>query len=82
MAGAAYDPTPVADGYVSPDLPDADRILLTCGVAVKPIHKITLLAAMESTNGLKRNGMYNYGNFGGTYQTNALTIGLGAYYNF
>jgi len=82
MAGAAYDPTPVTNGYVSPDLPDADRILLTCGVSVKPARKITLIAALESTNGLKRNGMYTYGNFSGTYQTNALTTGIGAYYNF
>jgi len=82
MAGAAYDPTPVVNGYVSPDLPDADRIVLTCGVAVKPLPRITILAAFEGTDALSRNATYNYANFNGTYKTEAATTGLGVYYNF
>ncbi len=82
MGGAAYDPTPVTDGFVSPDLPDADRIVLTCGAAIKPLPRFTILAAFEGTTSVKRNGMYNYGNFAGTYQTTAATPGLAVYYNF
>jgi len=82
MAGAAYDPTPVPDGFVSPDLPDADRIILSCGVTVKPLPRFTVIAAFEGTMGVKRNATYDYGNFNGTYQTQAATPGIGVYYNF
>jgi len=82
MAGGAYDPTPVTNEYVSPDLPDADRILVSCGVAVKPLRGFTILTAFEGTGGAKRTANYEYANFNGVYQTQALTFGLGIYYNF
>jgi long-chain fatty acid transport protein len=82
MAGAAYDPTPVVNGYVSPDLPDADRIVLTAGISVKPFPHFTILAAFEGTNALKRNANYDYANFNGTYKTEAATTGIGITYNF
>jgi len=82
MAGGAYDPTPVTNGYVSPDLPDADRVVLTCGVSVKPIPRFTILAAFEGTTSMKRAASYDYANFSGTYQTEAATTCLGFYYNF
>ncbi len=82
MAGGAYDPTPVTNGFVSPDLPDADRIVVTCGVTVKPMPRLTIIAAFESTTTVKRAAQYNYGGFNGTYQTEAATPGIGLYYNF
>ena len=82
MGGAAYDPTPVTNGFVSPDLPDADRVILTCGASIKPIKRITILAACEFVTSLKRDAKYNYGNFNGTYWTQAITPGIGVYYNF
>ena len=82
MAGAAYDPTPVANGYVSPDLPDQDRVVLTCGMSIKPLPRLTILAAFEATDGVKRDATYNYGGFQGTYKTEAATPGIGLYYNF
>jgi len=82
MIGGAYDPTPVTNGFVSPDLPDANRGIFTCGVALKPLRRFTILAAFEGTSAAKRAGTYDYGNFNGTYKTEAATIGLGLYYNF
>ncbi len=82
MAGAAYDPTPVTNGFVSPDLPDADRIVLTCGLSVKPAPRLTILAAFEGVSSVRRAASYNFGNFSGTYQTMAATPGIGLYYNF
>jgi long-chain fatty acid transport protein len=88
MAGGAYDPTPVVNNFVSPDLPDADRIVLTCGISVKPLPRFTILAAFEGTNALARTGNYMYYqnagvyNFTGTYKTEAACVGIGAYYNF
>ncbi len=82
MAGAAYDPTPEPNGFVSPELPDADRIVLTCGISIKPIPRFTILAAFEATDAMKRAASYNYGGLSGTYKTEAATPGIGIYYNF
>ena len=82
MCGFAYDPSPVTDGFVSPDLPDANRYVFSCGLSVKPIPRFTILAAFEGVTSVKRNGSYNYGGFSGTYQTQAATPGIGIYYNF
>jgi long-chain fatty acid transport protein len=82
MAGGAYDPTPVSNDFVSPDLPDANRIVLTCGLSIKPLPRFTILAALEGVTSVTRDGYYEFGNFRGLYKTEALTPGLGVYYNF
>ncbi len=82
MAGGAYDPTPVTNGFVSPELPDADRVVVTTGAAIKPLKRFTVLAACEFVSSLKRVGSYNYSNFSGTYWTQAITPGIAVYYNF
>ncbi len=82
MAGGFYDPTPVTNHYVSPDLPDADRISLTCGVAIKPLPRFTILAAFEGTTSIKRTGSYDYAGFSGTYKTEAASPAIAVYYNF
>jgi len=83
MAGGAYDPTPVVDGFVSPDLPDADHIVLSCGISIKPLRGFTILAAVEGMTTPKRNGVYlNETNFNGVYKTEAITPGIAVYYNF
>ncbi len=82
MVGGAFDPTPVTNNYVSPDLPDANRGIVTCGVAVKPLRGFTIMAAFEGTGSAKRAGTYEFGGFNGTYQTQAVTTGFGIYYNF
>ncbi|MBC7553872.1 MAG: outer membrane protein transport protein [Taibaiella sp.] len=82
MGGAAYDPTPVTNNFVSPELPDADRVIVTCGAAIKPIKRFTILASCEFLTSLKRKSNYAYGNFSGTYWTQAITPGVGVYYNF
>jgi len=82
MAGAAYDPTPVTDGFVSPDLPDANRIVLTGGLDFKLNRKINIMAAFEYVTTAKRDGSFDYAGLSGTYQTKALSPCLGATYNF
>ena len=88
MAGGYYDPTPVTNGFVSPVLPDADRIAVSCGLSIKPLPRFTILAAFEATTSVKRYGSYNYNSatgtyeFAGTYKTEAATPGIGVYYNF
>lgn len=82
MAGGAYDPTPVENGYVSPDLPDADRIEIGFGATVKPIPRFTIIAAFQGVSSVKRNSTYEYRNFSGVYQTMSAAPGLAIYYNF
>ena len=82
MGGAAFDPTPVSNGYVSPDLPDADRFVVTAGISVKPLTGFTVIAAFEGVTTGKRNASYDFGGFSGTYQTQAINPGLAIYYNF
>jgi long-chain fatty acid transport protein len=82
MLGGAYDPSPVVDDYVSPDLPDANRIVLTGGLTVKPTKKLTILAVIEYVNSQKRNSNYVEANFSGRYQTKAITPGIGLSYDF
>jgi long-chain fatty acid transport protein len=82
MIGGAFDPTPVTNGFVSPDLPDADRAVVTGGVAIKPMPRFTILTAFEGTTSVKRNATYNYADFNGVYKTEAATVGVGIYYNF
>lgn len=82
MAGAAYDPSPVVNGYVSPDLPDADRIVLSAGFSWKPISKLTILGAIEFGNSVKREAQYIPDNFNGTYQTKAVIPCIGLTYDF
>jgi long-chain fatty acid transport protein len=82
MAGAAYDPTPVKDGYVSPELPDANRYVGTLGLTYNPIKKLTILLATEFVTSQKRNAIFIPGNFSGEYQSTAFTAGIGVSYNF
>lgn len=82
MIGGAYDPSPVTDNYVSPDLPDANRVVLTGGFTVKPTRHLTIMAAVEYVSSEKRNANYAEANFSGRYQTKAITPGIGITYDF
>lgn len=82
MIGGAYDPSPVVDNYVSPELPDANRLVGSFGVGYKPLEKMSILAAVEFVTSQKREAWYAPGNFGGKYQSKAFNIGLGVSYNF
>jgi len=82
MAGGAFDPSPVADDYVSPDLPDADRWLVTGGFTIKATDKLTILGAVEYGASVKRDARYVPANFNGRYQTKAIIPSIGVTYDF
>jgi long-chain fatty acid transport protein len=82
MLGGIWDESPVQDGYVTPDLPDADRLVGTGGIAYRPHGKLTITAAVEYVSTKPRKGNYAYENFSGTYQTKAITPGIGISYDF
>lgn len=82
MAGAAWDPSPVRDGYVSPELPDADRGVFTAGATYSPFEGFTILGAIEYVSSLKRNANFTSESFDGKYQTTAIAPGIGITYDF
>ena len=82
MLGAAYDPSPVRDGFVSPDLPDADHIMATGGLTFKPFKRLTILGVFEYVFTQKRSGTSDADNFAGEYQTKIVNPGLGLTYDF
>ncbi len=82
MLGGAYDPSPVRDGFVTPDLPDANRVVGTGGICWKPMPKLSILAAVEYVSSDRRDAQYNEANFNGRYQTKAVTPGIGISYAF
>lgn len=82
MLGGAYDPSPVRDGFVTPDLPDANRLVGTAGFAWKPVPKLAIMAVIEYVTSERRDAKYEEANFNGRYQTKAVTPGVGISYAF
>jgi long-chain fatty acid transport protein len=82
MLGGAFDPTPVANGFVSPDLPDGDRWLVSGGLTYKATDKLTILAALELGTSVKRESEFTPDNFNGKYQTKAVIPSIGVSYDF
>jgi long-chain fatty acid transport protein len=78
--GGFYDQTPVQDGYVAPELPDNDKLGLTCGASFKCSKRLSLdmsflyehLGPREQTN--KETGL------SGTFKTKAIAPGIGINY--
>jgi long-chain fatty acid transport protein len=82
MAGYAYDRSPVPDGYFSAETPDANRNIVTAGVAVHPTSKLTVSGTFYYTATQKRDVYNMEDNFSGRIQTKAAAGGLGISYNF
>ena len=82
MLGGAYDPTPAHAGYLSPDLPDANRIVLNGGVSYNPMKKLNVILALEYQIISAHDGSYDPANFSGRYQAKAAIPGIGITYNF
>jgi long-chain fatty acid transport protein len=82
MAGMSYDPSPVTNNFVSPDMPDADRFTGSFGITVKPMPAFTIIAAYEGMSSSMRSAKYDYGNLNGSYRTVSATPAIGFYYIF
>ena len=89
-AGAAFDQSPVRDGYVTPETPDNDRVILTTGLSYglnehfgidASYQFIQILKRTQTTAELLDNGT-NTDRVAGTYNTYIHLPGLGLHYNF
>jgi len=79
--GLAYGLTPVQNGYVTPETPDANRINYTAGLGYKIGEHFQLDASVFFTH-LKRTDANIETNLSGTFTTNVLAPGLAIIYKF
>ena len=79
--GIAYGISPVQDGYVTPETPDANRITYTAGLSYKVGKHFAFDASVFFTH-VKRTDTNIETNLSGTYTTNVVAPGLAVIYRF
>lgn len=81
-AGAFYDITPVKDGFLSPDGPDADRVGGSLGISIQPVKRFSADLGCMYLETLERTGGSEEAGFWGTYKTIAVIPTLALQYSF
>jgi long-chain fatty acid transport protein len=87
-AGAAYDESPVRDGYVTPETPDANRVSGTIGASYAfgkfgvdfSTQFVSIAKRSQTQSQLVANGTQD--RVAGTYKTNIVIPGIGLNYSF
>lgn len=79
--GMAYGISPVQNGYVTPETPDANRINYTAGISYKAGKHFAVDASIFFTH-VKRTDTNIETNLSGTYTTNVVAPGLAVIYRF
>jgi long-chain fatty acid transport protein len=79
--GIAYGISPVKDGYVTPETPDANRVIYTAGVGYTIRNKFGVNASFYFSS-FKREGTNLETNLSGTYKTNVCVPGISLFYKF
>lgn len=80
--GVYYDMSPVQDGYLTPETPDADKIGLTAGISYRPLKNLSIDFSFLFIEGAERTDVNLETGFGGTYKSRALVPGFGFEYIF
>lgn len=80
--GSFYYLSPQKDDYVTPEMPDANRIGLTIGLGcnIKNIFSIDIAGQYDFTG--DRTAQFKQANFAGTYDSNGYQFGGGIKYRF
>lgn len=81
-AGTNFEKSPIKNGYVTPEVPDADRWNFTGGLGYKPTERFVIDASFSYINFMKRTDTNMETNLSGTYKTRILVPGLSLTYNF
>lgn len=79
--GAAYGISPVQNGYVTPETPDADRIIYTAGIGYTIKKKFGINASFYFSS-FKREDTNLETGLSGTYKTNVCIPGVSLFYKF
>jgi long-chain fatty acid transport protein len=80
--GTYYDKSPVQDGYLTPETPDADRIGITAGATVTIVNNLNLDLSLLFIEGMKRTDTNLETQFSGTYKSRVFAPGFGLTYQF
>ena len=80
--GFYFDKSPVQDGYLTPETPDADRIGITAGATVVISKNLSLDLSFLYVEGMKRTDTNLETQFSGTYKSRLLAPGFGLNYQF
>jgi long-chain fatty acid transport protein len=80
--GAWYDQTPVKDGYVAPELPDNNKVGLTCGATFKIYERFHIDCSIVYESIAKRTQINKETGLNGTFQTRVIAPGVGITYLF
>lgn len=80
--GMYYDMSPVQDGYLTPETPDANRIGLSTGLTWKASSKINVDFSLLYIEGAKRSDKNLETEWEGTYKTKAVVSGFAVEFLF
>lgn len=81
-AGILYDKTPVANGYVNPELPDNDKAGVAVGFSYWLEDRLSIDASIMYEDVGKRTDLNLETNLHGTFRTKAIIPGVGVNYLF
>ncbi|WP_316813658.1 OmpP1/FadL family transporter [Pedobacter heparinus] len=81
-AGVGYALSPVGEGYVTPEVPDADRLLLSAGIGLKPSARFGVDFSFLYENLKSRTETNHETNLSGTFKTVAYIPGVALSYKF
>jgi len=79
--GVAYSVSPVPNGYVTPEVPDANKVNLTCGLGYKFSSHFAADASLTFENLTRTDDNLSL-QLNGTYKTYILAPGLSVLYKF
>ena len=81
-AGVGYALSPVGKGYVTPEVPDADRLLLSAGIGLKPTDRLGIDFSFLYENLKARTETNLESGLNGTFKTVAYIPGMSLSYKF
>lgn len=81
-AGVGYALSPVGKGYVTPEVPDANRLLLSAGIGLKPSEHFNIDFSFLYENVKSRTETNMETNLSGTFKTVAYIPGMALSYKF
>jgi long-chain fatty acid transport protein len=81
-AGIAYAMSPVGEGYVTPEVPDANRLLLSAGIGLRPTERFGIDFSFLYENVKARTQTNIETGLSGTFKTAAYIPGVSLSYKF
>lgn len=80
--GGGYATTPVQDGYVTPEVPDANRYYMTAGLGYKIAKQLDVDASFEYEHLMSRTQTNIETNLSGTFKSNVYIPGISLTYHW